>query len=153
MTQFEIDQGNSLIHNFMGKETKQMYSLGEEYTVYKKTKLKTGVPIPEDWDLLNLTEEQRKEIIEENWIYVGNSFDGLKYHGDCNWLMPVVVKCCEEISSRPGVDARGGWTPEYGYTEDIYTMRLNSSIEKVWKAVLFSINKINKINKKNETNN
>jgi hypothetical protein len=67
--------------------------------------------------------------------------------------MPVVVKCCEEISSRPGVDARGGWTPEYGYTEDIYTMRLNSSIEKVWKAVLFSINKINKINKKNETNN
>jgi len=73
-----------------------------------------------------------------------------QYHYSWDWLMPVVAKCCEEISSRPGVDARGGWTPEYGYTEDIYTMRLNSSIEKVWKSV---VSYIIKNQKKDEINN
>jgi len=90
------------------------------------------------------------EAIERTEKLGGSGYAGCNYYKSWNWIMPVVQKCCEEISKRPGIDARGGWTPENGYTEDIYTMSLNNPIKKVYKAVLFSVNKINKIKK--ETN-
>lgn len=92
MTELEKDNGNVLIHRFMGHEVKSILGQGEEHLVHKVVKLKEDVDIPMDWDLLNLTKEQKTQITEEHWYNINHSFEGLRYHGDWNWLMPVVEK-------------------------------------------------------------
>jgi len=69
--------------------------------------------------------------------------DELKFHTDWNWLMPVIKRCCDDLNHM-GFDKRGSWTPQLGYVSEIYVMRLNSPIEKVWQEVINHINRYKK---------
>lgn len=88
---YEITNGNVAIHKFMGNEIKSHYAFGEGYYVHKKL-VRNDFAIPRDWDLLKLTDDQKGKIFTEEWISVDADFDGLKYHGSWNWLIPVIDK-------------------------------------------------------------
>lgn len=78
--------------------------------------------------------------------YMGKCYkDPLNYMYDksWDWLMPVVHKCCDDLK-KLGFDARGSYNPRVGYVSEIYVMRLNNSIEKVWEECINHITRFNK---------
>lgn len=71
--------------------------------------------------------------------------NSLKYHESWDWLMPVVHKCCDNLRLL-GFDKRGTWDPKLGYVSEIYVMRLDNPIDKVWLEVVKHIKRYSKKN-------
>lgn len=92
LNSYEITHGNVAIHKFMGNEIKTHLGFGECHYLHKKLTRNKSFDIPDEWDLLNLTGEQKKQVFNETWVNVDNDFEGLRYHGNWNWIMPVVDK-------------------------------------------------------------
>jgi len=80
-----------------------------------------------------------------NWCTINsvNYIHDLKYHESWDWLMPVVQKCCSDLKEM-GFDKRGSWNPTHGYVSEIYVMRLDNPIEKVWQEVINHIKRLKK---------
>jgi hypothetical protein len=149
MTDSEIEYGNVLIAEFMGEEIKRIDAPhGESFLAHKVIEQKEGTTLQWEWDWMNLTPEQLSQVTEEKWYYVGDGFNGLKYHGDWNWLMNAVDK----IESRGqillfdelGKDRRRvvkfHSRPYYGFGDEIST---DTKIQAVFQAVVEIIERIN----------
>ena len=67
-----------------------------------------------------------------------------KYHSSYDSLMPVVQKICEEITDLGIYSSKCHWNPEHGYVNDVYKMKLNTPINKIWNSVIKYIIKKNK---------
>lgn len=65
----------------------------------------------------------------------------MPYSSKWHWLMPVVQKCCAELRER-GVDERGSWSPEFGYSAAIMSTTVGSPIEKVYANLVIAITQI-----------
>lgn len=160
----QVEKNNRLIAEFMGYtyfESGVLIDNSDCGGIYDATDVYSKVPIevndyPEDEqkyfkklpnpDFGNENSTRWASNIEElgwdtlNWDkYITN----LKYHESWDWLMPVVQKCCADIKAM-GFDKRGSWNPQHGYVSDIYVMRLDNPIEKVWEEVIKHIKRYKK---------
>ncbi len=150
----DTTEGNILIHKFMGNEIREIYGQGEAHWLHKTREMKEDKDIPMEWDWDNLTPEQLDEVSDEKWHNVENSFDGLKYNGDWNWLMAVVDKLESkgqllvffEIGRHRMVKFMS--RPWQGFGDEKFT---DTKIEATFNAVVELIKRINE--DKNEINN
>ena len=87
-----------------------------------------------------IAEFMGKKVVGSTGEYIDIEFqDGrpltAHYHTSWDWLIPVVHKCCADLREK-GFDIRGSWNPTHGYVSEIYVMKLNNPIEKVWIEVV-----------------
>lgn len=154
MTDTEIKHGNILIHKFMGNEIREIYGQGEVHSLHKTHEIKDGKDIPIEWNFENLTPEQLSEVSDERWHNVEDSFNGLRYNGDWNWLMSIVDKLEStdqilvffEIGRHRMVKFMN--RPWQGFGDEKFT---DTKIQATFKVVVELITVINK--NKNEINN
>lgn len=160
MTQEEISIGNKLIAEYMGY--KYSYEAHEDFSdiggLYSDVVYYSKEPLEFEF----MHDDGRGECVKNRWNDDGCPKDiittviggygmmdydnNLKYHESWDWLIPVVHKCCEELRSL-GFDKRGTWDPKLGYVSEIYVMRLDNPIDKVWSEV---VNHIKRYSKKND---
>jgi hypothetical protein len=164
MTKEEIKKGNKTIAEFMGYvyfERGVRMDVGDCYKDWQDVDVYSRVPIevddyPEDKqkyfkDLPNPdfgNEESKRwasNIEKLSWGTLNWDNYKTKLTYDCDWneLMPVVQKCCADIKAM-GFDKRGSWNPTHGYVSEIYIMRLDNPIEKVWLEVVKHIKRYKK---------
>jgi hypothetical protein len=111
MTIEEIREGNKYIADYMNL-------IVRVFETVTGKKVNRYVALPNPLIMLSVGEEQQ-----------------LCYHESWDWLMPVVRKCCDELREM-GFNPIGTYNPKIGYVSEIYTMRLDNTIEKVWSAVV-----------------
>jgi len=127
MTEEQILEGNKLIAEYMGWE---LININDE----------PADPDFDCWVFRNKITGQSDSGVDAQ-IYNKNST--LPFNEDWNLLMPVVHKCCQDLRDK-GFNKRGDWTPELGYVSEIYVMRLNNPIEKVWEEVVNHVKRYKK---------
>ena len=158
----QVEKNNRLIAEFMGYvyfESGIHTDVGDYYKDFQDVNVYSKVPIEiNDYgdqkyfkDLPNPdfgnedSKRWRSDLKTLGWDTLNwdNYKTKLTYDSDWNELMPVVHKCCADLKAM-GFDKRGSWNPEHGYVSNIYVMRLDSPIEKVFEEVINHIKRYKK---------